>query len=172
MSTNLNSGIRRVAFGVGVALGLLATGAEAQPNAKSPALTAAKGALFAVSVADLDASVRWYTEKLGLDVTMRPPKFEKSTAVILEGGGLIVELMHHDDAVPLTTAAPAIRENYKVHGIFKAGVIVEDFHTAMAELRARGVPIVIGPFAATAQQRANAIIRDNEGNFIQLFGAR
>ena len=169
---NPNSGIRRVAFGVAVALGLLATGAEAQPNVKSPALTAAKGAFFAVSVADLEASVRWYTEKLGLDVTMHPPKFEKSTAVILEGGGLIVELTHHDDAVPLATAAPAIRENYKVHGIFKAGVIVEDFHTAMAELRARGVPIVIGPFAATAQQRANAIIRDNEGNFIQLFGAR
>ena len=157
-----------------VAIGLLlsATVAGAQQGATSPAFTTAKGAFLGVSVGDLEASVRWYSEKLGLRVVMRPPKIEKSTAVILEGGGLIVELMHHDDAVPLATAAPSVTRNYMVHGIFKAGVIVADFDKAIAELRARGVPIAIGPFAATAEQRANAIIRDNAGNFIQLFGAR
>ena len=157
-----------------VAIGLLfsATVAGAQQGATSPAFTTAKGAFLGVSVGDLEASVRWYSEKLGLRVVMRPPKIEKSTAVILEGGGLIVELMQHDDAVPLATAAPSVSRNYMVHGIFKAGVIVEDFDKAIAELRARGVPIAIGPFAATAEQRANAIIRDNAGNFIQLFGAR
>ena len=142
-----------------------------QPSAK-PAFTAARGAFIGLSVADLDASVTWYTEKLGLHVVMRPPKIEKSTAVILEGGGLIVELMHHEDGVPLRTAAPAITRNYLVHGVFKAGLIVDDFDKTIAELRARGVQIAIGPFAATAEQRANAIIRDNAGNFIQFFGAR
>lgn len=138
----------------------------------APAFTAAKGAFIGLSVADLDASVKWYTEKLGLTVVMRPPKIEKSTAVILEGGGLIVELMHHDDAVALSTAAPHIARDYLVHGIFKAGLVVDDFDKAIAALRARGVPIAIGPFSATAEQRANAIIRDAEGNYIQLFGGR
>jgi len=49
-----------------------------------------------------------------------PPPVDKSTAVILEGGGLIA----------------------------------------------------IGPFPATREQRANAIIRDHAGNFIQFFGTR
>jgi catechol 2,3-dioxygenase-like lactoylglutathione lyase family enzyme len=142
------------------------------PVTAAPPLATTRGAFIGISVANLDASVRWYTEKLGLAVVMRPPKIEKSTAVILEGGGLIVELMHHDDAVPLRTAAPSITRNYLVHGIFKAGIIVDDFDKAIAELRARNVTIAIGPFPANADQPANAIIRDNEGNYIQLFGGR
>ena len=137
-----------------------------------PALGAARGAFIGVSVADLDASAKWYAEKLGLTIVMRPPKIEKSQAVILEGGGLIVELMKHDDAVSLRTAAPSVDRNFLVHGVFKAGVIVENFDASIAELRARGVPIAAGPFPATADQRANAMIRDNAGNFIQIFGAR
>ena len=141
-------------------------------QATTPAFTALRGSFIALSVGDLDASVRWYTEKLGLKVVMRPPKIEKSTAVILEGGGLIVELVHNEDAVPLSQAAPAITRNYLVHGIFKAGIVVDDFDKTIATLRARGAQIVIGPFPATAEQRVNAIIRDNAGNYIQFFGAR
>lgn len=133
---------------------------------------ATHGAFIGISVGDLDASVQWYAEKLGLSVILRPPKIDKSTAVILQGGGLTVELMHHDDAVALATAAPSITRNFMVHGIFKAGIIVDDFDQAMATLRERGVTIAIGPFPAHGGQPANAIIRDNEGNFLQIFGAR
>jgi catechol 2,3-dioxygenase-like lactoylglutathione lyase family enzyme len=145
--------------------------AEPNPSRVEPAFTT-RGAFVGISVADIEASVGWYSQKLGLAVVMRPPKVEKSTAVILEGGGLIVELMHHEDAVPLSRAAPAINRNYIVHGIFKAGIVVDDFDKTIATLRARGVQIAIGPFPATAEQRANAIIRDNAGNYIQFFGAR
>jgi methylmalonyl-CoA/ethylmalonyl-CoA epimerase len=130
-----------------------------------------RGAFIGVSVADMDASVAWYTDKLGLTVVKRHPRVERSEAVVLEGGGLVVELMKHDDAVPLVKAAPAITRNYLVHGIFKAGIVVDDFDTTITRLKARGVQIAIGPFPATKEQRANAIIRDNAGNFIQFFGA-
>ena len=92
----------------------------AKPPAASPTPFTTRGAFIGVSVADIDKSVAWYTEKLGLTVVLRPPPVDKSTAVILEGGGLIA----------------------------------------------------IGPFPATREQRANAIIRDHAGNFIQFFGAR
>jgi catechol 2,3-dioxygenase-like lactoylglutathione lyase family enzyme len=149
---------------------------------QSPAATAARpqrlttpfttrGAFIGVSVADMDASVTWYTEKLGLSVVKRHPRVEQSEAVVLEGGGLIVELMKHDDAVPMGKAAPAITRNYLVHGIFKAGIVVDDFDKTIGQLKARGIQIAIGPFPATKEQRANAIIRDNAGNLIQFFGA-
>lgn len=154
------------------ALAATATVAFAFDSLAQVAPLATRGAFIAVSVGDLDASVKWYSEKLGLSVKMRPPKIEKSTAVILQGGGLTVELMHHDDAVPLRTAAPSITRNFLVHGIFKAGIFVDDFDKAIAGLKERGVPISIGPFPARDDQPANAIIRDNEGNFIQIFGAR
>ena len=145
---------------------------SANPGATRNTSFTTRGAFIGISVADLDKSVAWYTDRLGLTVVMRPPAVDKSRAVILEGGGLIVELMKHDDAVSLSTAAPAITRNYLVHGIFKSGIVVDDFDKTIAQLKARGVPIAIGPFPATNEQRANAIIRDLEGNFIQFFGAR
>jgi catechol 2,3-dioxygenase-like lactoylglutathione lyase family enzyme len=146
------------------ALGAQATAARAEPAFTS------HGAFFGLSVPDLGASTRWYAEKLGLTVVMHPPKQDRAEVTVLEGGGLIVELLQRDDAMPLRQAAPSITGNYQVHGIFKTGVIVDDFDKTLATLRSRGVEIAIGPFAATATQRANVIIRDNAGNLIQFFG--
>jgi glyoxalase/bleomycin resistance protein/dioxygenase superfamily protein len=101
---------------------------------------------------------------------MRPPKQDKSAVSVLEGGGLIVELLQRDDAVPLTKAAPSLTANDQVHGFFKAGVIVDDFDATLTTLKARGVVVAIGPFAATSTQRANVIVRDYAGNLIQFFG--
>ena len=128
------------------------------------------GAFFALSVPDVAASARWYREKLGLKVILEPPRSADASVVILEGGGLIVELLQHNAARPLRAIAPDVRENYRVHGFFKAGVIVDDFDRTLAALRSRGVEIAMGPFPKSATQRANVIVRDNAGNLIQFFG--
>jgi catechol 2,3-dioxygenase-like lactoylglutathione lyase family enzyme len=130
----------------------------------------AHGAFIALSVADVAASARWYREKLGLRVVLEPPRAGEAAAVILEGGGLLVELVQHDAAKPLGALAPGARGGVFVHGYFKAGLMVDDFDGTMAALRARGVEIAYGPYAKTATMRANAIIRDNAGNLIQFFG--
>src|SRR5262245_35974969 len=127
--------------------------ASAQSASAPPFRTT--GAFFALSVADLDASARWYTEKLGLRVVQQPPPRGGVSARILEGGGLIVELIHNPAAVPLGKAAPSITNTTLVHGIFKAGVIVENYDATLSALRARGVEIAIGPFPARDGQRAN-----------------
>ncbi len=131
------------------------------PAPPPPALTAA-GAFFALSVADLGASVRWYTEKLGLRAVMEVPRQNKTAVAVLEGGGLIVELIQHDDAKP--SGDPLLR-----HGVFKVGVLVEDFANLVELLRSRQVAIALGPFPARDGQPANLIVRDNAGNLIQFF---
>jgi len=131
----------------------------------------ATGAFFALSVADIQASAKWYSEKLGLKVVMEVPKRERSAVIVLEGGGLVVELLQDDDALPLSRAVPVLTGRQSVHGLFKAGVLVEDFEGTVAMLRARGVEIAYGPYPAREHQRANVIIRDNSGNLIQFFGA-
>jgi catechol 2,3-dioxygenase-like lactoylglutathione lyase family enzyme len=137
----------------------------------APALSAS-GAFFALSVADLDASTAWYERAFGLAVVMRTPPANGASAVVLEGGGLIVELIHQDRAVPLASAAPGTSDRLLVHGLVKAGAIIADFDATLAWLRERHVTIAFGPFPARAGQRANVIIRDNSGNLIQLFGPR
>ena len=132
----------------------------------------AGGTFVGLSVPDLEASTRWYQEKLGLTVVMRAARTDatKSAATVLQGGGLTVELVQHDDAVPLRNFLAEPRGALYVHGIFKVGVTVDDFDAAIAGIRSRAIPIVIGPFPKRADQPANAMIRDNAGNYIQIFG--
>ena len=131
------------------------------PPPPGPAVVAA-GSFFALSVPDLDASAKWYTEKLGLHVVMQVPRQNKTAVTVLEGGGLIVELIQHDDARP--SGDPLL-----VHGVFKVGIVVEDYVSLLELLRARRVEIVLGPFPARDGQRPNLIVRDNAGNLLQFF---
>lgn len=119
------------------------------------------GAFLAVSVSNMAESVQWYTEKLGLSVTFQANSPE---VTVLEGGGLMVELIRNPAAEPGPTP-PDLR-----HGVFKAGFLVKNFDATVEELRARGVAIAFGPFPAQGKQRANVLIRDNAGNLIQIFG--
>ena len=140
----------------------------AQQGNETPFTTA--GAFLALSVSDVAASAKWYREKLGMRVVLEPPRSNDAAVIVLEGGGLIVELLQHKDAKSLAATAPGVRENYKIHGFFKSGLIVEDFDRTVATLRARGVEIAFGPFPKSSTQRANVIVRDNAGNLIQFFG--
>jgi catechol 2,3-dioxygenase-like lactoylglutathione lyase family enzyme len=138
--------------------------AATSPVATAPPFTAVTGTFFALSVPDLAASVAWYTEKLGLKSTRSMTGPDDGQVAILEGHGLILELVHVPKAAPSGRAVPY------VHGLFKVGVIVDDFDGAVARLKARGVEIAFGPYPAREGQRANVLIRDNAGNLIQLFG--
>ena len=148
----------------------IAISAQGQSQTSDTATFKAGGAFFALSVKDLAASARWYTDKLGMKVTMNLPKQDKTAVAILEGGGLIVELIQNDDALPLTTLVPSLTDNILVHGIFKAGVIVDDLDKLVATFKERGVEIAFGPYPSRADQRSNVIIKDNSGNLIQFFG--
>lgn len=151
----------------------VSSGVDAQRRGASPGTAmAVTGAFAAISVRDLAASVRWYSEKLEMHVTMTVPKQGKVAVTVLEGSGLIVELIQNDDAVPLVQAALAVKDRVLLHGPFKVGFIVADFDRTLALLNSRGADIAYGPYPARADQRANVIVRDNEGNLIQFFGPR
>ncbi len=149
---------------------IVLAGATARSSSQ-PAVTAT-GAFAAFSVRDLAATVRWYSEKLDMHVVMTIPKQDGVAVTVLEGSGLIVELIENDRAAPLSTAAPAVKERVLVHGPTKVGAIVSDFDRVLAQLKAQGAEIAFGPYPARADQRANVIVRDNEGNLIQFFGER
>ena len=150
---------------------LLAGGPSAK--AASEPLFIAKGAFFALSVADLDASAKWYAEKFGLKVVMQVPRTKDAdfAVTVLSSDGLVVELLHSDSAVSLSKAAPAVKDSLHLYGIVKAGLIVDNFDKTVALLRAHNIPIKMGPFPAqNSTGLKNLIIEDNSGNLIQFFG--
>ena len=163
-----------ILLALAVALTPAASPAQAAPAAarvdSAPALTAIAGAFFALSVADLAASTRWYQEKLGMRTLMQLPARDGSSGVVLEGGGLVVELIAREGSRSIRTLAPDVTHDVQVHGLYKVGIFVEDLDRTVATLRARGVAFAFGPFPARGPQPANAGIRDGEGNLIQLFG--
>ncbi|MDX2057916.1 MAG: VOC family protein [Gemmatimonadales bacterium] len=145
----------------------LAPGAPAQSPSTRPAspLAGATGAFIALSVADLEASARWYTETLGLRRVMTIPRMGPIVGgAAFEGDGIFVELIQRDDATPGPTPAELS------HGIVKAGILVADFDRTVAALRARGVTFFAGPFPARPGQRANVMFKDNAGNMLQVLG--
>lgn len=46
------------------------------------------GAFIALSVPDVPASIEWYSDTLGLQITTQEPKRDKASFAVLEGGGL------------------------------------------------------------------------------------
>lgn len=139
--------------------------ARAQVAGTAGPLAGATGAFIALSVPDLEASARWYTERLGLRRVMTIPGAGPiAGGAALEGDGIFVELLQRTDAKP----GPAPAE--LTHGIAKAGILVADFDRTVAALKARGVIFFAGPYPARPGQRANVMFKDNAGNMLQVLG--
>ena len=146
---------------------------EVKRPAESGPVFQTAGAFFALSVADLKASTEWYAEKFGLKVIMQSPKTDGNQAVVLEGGGLMVELIRRDAAQALDKASGGkVKDNTLVYGFFKAGIVVDELEKTLAALKARGVEVAMGPYPAKENVLANVIVRDNAGNLIQFFGKK
>jgi catechol 2,3-dioxygenase-like lactoylglutathione lyase family enzyme len=150
---------------------LAALCAPAVVAAKAP-FAAVQGGYVALSVADLDASAKWYAETFDLAIVRNHSQSpdQKASATILTGHGLIIELIQHADAMPLTRAAPALSRAFQVHGIFKSGIVVDDLDATFTELNARKVEIAFPIFADAALATRTFAIRDNSGNLLQFFG--
>ncbi|MBZ5531203.1 MAG: VOC family protein [Acidobacteriia bacterium] len=151
---------------------LLLSGQKAAPAASVPAF-GTEGAFWAIVVADLDASERWYSENLGFR------RIKKSTAPngaaetsVLEGHGIYVELVHFLDGknTPLAQVGPKEGQRLGL-GIFKTGVTVsqEVFDQLIPALRARNVQFVGGVFEDKEMAVRSFIVKDNTGNPIQFF---
>jgi catechol 2,3-dioxygenase-like lactoylglutathione lyase family enzyme len=147
-----------------------AAGARMNPEAKP--VFKANGGFVAITVPDLDASAKWYVEKLGLkivkDHAMRPDK--KAAVTVLEGSGFAVELIWLADSAPLSKVAPQVKGPQEIHGILKSGIFVDDLDAALKELKSRNVTMAFDTFYDKSMDCRMFAIRDNNGNILQFFG--
>ena len=134
--------------------------ALAAPAAAAPVAPPHK-AFLALRVGDAEASALWYARTFDL-----APANSFSTAAyeqrILQGDGLIVELVQLKSAMP--PADPAAL------GFMKGGYVVEDFDGKVARWRAAGVTFVGRIIYDDKLKLHAAALRDPDGNMIQIFG--
>jgi len=98
----------------------------------------------AVQVADLDAAIAFYTEKLGLKLMFREMSAEHHEAfafIELEGGNLELLQTLDDQNRPKPYAPPTIQPPYCPH----VALQTDDMDALIADLDAKGIAIVKGP---------------------------
>ena len=137
--------------------------------APADSLTLVGSQFLAVSVADLEASRRWYQAAFALRPILDETSPDSSVrTVVLASPVLVVELSAHRTARALQVYAGRPTPTFLVHGFFKGGVVVANLDRATSVLRARGVTGVSQIREDTASALRFAFARDPDGNFLQL----
>ncbi|MFT3907544.1 MAG: VOC family protein [Steroidobacteraceae bacterium] len=123
----------------------------------------------ALSVPDLEASIRWYGEVFGFELEHRgflPPV--PADVAFLRRGSLRLELFQPRDGKALPADRRIPDEDLKTHGHKHVCFAVRSVEQAAAELRERSADIV---FMKKMPEATILFLRDNAGNLIELFEA-
>jgi lactoylglutathione lyase len=115
---------------------------------------------------DLEAAVRFYGEGLGFSESFRTPAegAPEHVELRLDGVTLALSAAEAAERVHSLTVAPGS------HG-FQLVVWTDDVDAAYAELVAAGVPAHTPPHD-TGNDNRNAVVRDPDGNLVELVATR
>lgn len=121
----------------------------------------------ALTVTDLDRSLRFYTEVLGLRTGrwLRGPGGPSCIVFLEVPGGGRLELFHYADG---TITAPARRDNHTT-GWNHVAFGVVDIDAAVADLQAKGITFSVLPAPKGGAAVRVAFFADPDGNTLELF---
>jgi catechol 2,3-dioxygenase-like lactoylglutathione lyase family enzyme len=123
----------------------------------------------ALSVPDASASARWYSEAFGLNVLaeIKPPD-GAAHIFLLSSETMLLEILQLRAAK--SPGKDAVKQPQLTHGIFKVGFHVPDLEAAVATLRAMKAEFDTEIIDDDKHGLRFVLLRDPDGNYIQLFG--
>ena len=137
---------------------------------QSHSLSAPEPVFTAVIVKDLDTSIRWYTTILGLDLDNKSEVPERGLGQAnLSGENMKLELIALDAAVAPQELQKQGANPLLLHGYFKIGFHIPGFDEWMKFLREANVEFQGEVVNDPNSGKRMVIIRDPDGNRIQLF---
>jgi hypothetical protein len=123
---------------------------------------------FALSVADARATADWYSRAFGIRVYHEFRAPDGGQVILLRGDRLSIEIVQVPGAQ--SPGAEAVKSPHKTHGHFKIGMHVADLDAAVAHLKSLNVKFESQIVDIVQPPLRFVLVRDNEGNFVQLFG--
>ena len=123
----------------------------------------------ALRVPDMEASKRWFVEKLDFRVLREWQIDEHRCAWVCPSGdgSLHVEIVGGNSPEP-NPEFGTVEETHEYSGYHHVSILVESLDAALAELRRRGVRLVGDPFMIRAVRRRVAFIADPWGNLVEV----
>ncbi len=122
---------------------------------------------FAISVADLEETIRWYSDIFGFTVIDRSEIPDAGIRVShMQGTGMILEIFEAAESAPLPEERRIPNQDLLTQGNKHISFGVPDGPKAKAELEALGVEIAM---VAEVDGTYGVFIRDNTGNLIEIF---
>jgi catechol 2,3-dioxygenase-like lactoylglutathione lyase family enzyme len=124
---------------------------------------------FALSVPDAPRSADWYRRAFGLEVRgeIKPPD-GAAHVIILASDELLVEILQLREA--RAAGDENIQKPQLTHGLFKVGFHVADLDAAVDRLKAMHARFETGIIDDARHRLRFALLRDPDGNYLQLFG--
>ena len=108
-----------------------------------------------MAVADMDESIKFYTEVLGLEIDSQHNPYPGLRITLLKAeGDAMIELIEGEETPQKT-------------GLFSVGIEVEDINTKVKELKTKGAKIIRGPIEV-ATGAIIAFLQDPNGVQIGL----
>jgi len=113
-----------------------------------------------LNVSDLDRSIEFYTDHLGLKFVSRREIRQNNAeiAFLKDESGAAIELTHWRDKKTLAEG-----DNFD-HIAFA----VDDIESTVRELKKRGVTIAMEPYSLQGSTSKIAFIKDPDGNWLEL----
>ena len=113
-----------------------------------------------LNVMDLDRSIAFYRDRLGLKLTRRVEVKENNAEIAFmeDPSGNAIELTHWRDKKELTEG-----DNFD-----HIALGVKDLNATIERLRGQGVTIAMEPFKLKGEAHQIAFIKDPDGNWLEL----
>lgn len=124
---------------------------------------------FAVSVADLERSIKWYQRVFGFKLLCRNMINHINTPVAhldAPDSGFVLELYSPPDVKPVPEDRKLPDEDMKTNGNKHFSLTMSDHKKTLQELDAMQIPVA---FVAPCWGTVGVFINDPDGNLIELF---
>lgn len=122
---------------------------------------------IALSVPNLEESVKWYKEMLGFkEVSRMTIPHNGVNLAFLKCGNFSIEILEVPGANPLPAGRSHPDEDNNTHGVKHICISVDNNREFVKDLKKKGVKVVFEPEGMPSYA---AFINDNSGNIIEIF---
>lgn len=124
----------------------------------------------AITVENIDSSITWYKQVLGLELRNRVDSPERGfIQAILTGNGLSIELVELKSMVKPADCLKNLEKGTELIGFYKIGFVVEDFDNWVKFLEERSANFYGSVVTDKISNQRTFLISDSDGNLLQFF---